>query len=207
MRPTLDPRLKQLLTEMSRAKELVEEEDFAGARDSYARLRQRCQRLGLRSAHVAWRLAAVCDALGDFEAALSYAREATELDPLALPYQRSYDLVIDRIRQALGDERRATDDPTTPRLYELLSRAGEGDARSHLAMARFLRHGGDALAAMRLLDAVTIVAPAFRPAWVEKAQVARLLGRNDDAARAEIEAAALATDESAAFPASAIARG
>jgi len=89
---------------------------------------------------VAWGLAVVCDGLGEFESAMAHIKEALEIDPLAIPYQRSFATIVDRIRRVLGEESRDPEDPTTPRLYQLLVESGEGDVGSHLAMARYLRH-------------------------------------------------------------------
>lgn len=193
MRAMIDETMKQLLGDMVRARELTEQQSFEEARAAYLRLRTQCSRRGLRSAHVAWSLAVVSDGLGELEAALAYIREATEIDPLAIPYQRSYDVIVERIRRELGDESRLPDNPATPRLYELLLGVGEGDARSHLAMARWHHARGECTHALRILEAVTTLAPAFRPAWQLKAAVSRELGRDELATQAEVEWASLET--------------
>src|SRR3954462_4297018 len=162
MHTNFGPRLQQLLGEMARARELTEQEHYEDARQTYLKLRAECARAGIRSAHVAWGLAVACDGLKDFEAAMTHIREALELDPLAMPYQRSFTVIIERVRKELGDPARDPADPTTPRLYHLLVQAGEGDVGSHLAMARHLSHTGDHVGAMKILDAVTALAPASR---------------------------------------------
>lgn len=184
---------------MARGRELVERHEFEEARQVYQKLRASCARQGTKSAHLAWGLAVACDGVGDYEAAMEYVREAIELDPLAIPYQRSYEVIVDRIRKALADESLAAGDPVVPRLYQLLMRAGEGDVASHLAMARHHMHTGDHAAAMKLLDALTTLAPASQEAWAYKANVARALGDLSAASRADIEAAALAIDAAYLF--------
>jgi tetratricopeptide (TPR) repeat protein len=176
---------------MTRARELTELQHYEDARQAYLKLRGECVRVGIRSAHVAWGLAVVFDGLGDFESAMTSIREALEIDPLAIPYQRSFTVIVDRIRRELGDEARDPGDPTTPRLYELLVQAGEGDVGSHLAMARYLHHTKDDAGALKILDALTTLAPSCRQAWIQKAIVARALGNGEKASDAEIEAAAL----------------
>lgn len=195
-RTARDPKWRGLLGDMVRARDAVEREDFDDATTALLRLRAELARQGLRSAHVAWSLAVACDGQGDFEKALEYIREALELDPLALPYQRSYDVIIERIRKVLGDETRPPTDPSTPRIYELLIRSGEGDAASHLAMARWHFHEGDHRSAMRLLEAITTLNPSSRAAWQWKARVARAMGDEATASNAEIEASALEHFES-----------
>lgn len=191
MRTTLDLRLQTMLMEVARARALTEREEFAEAKAALVRLRAQCGQAGLRSAHVAWHLALACDGLGEFEAALGHVREALDIDPLATPYQRSHDLIVERIRAVLGDETRAADDPQTPRLYALLLESGEGDARSHLAMARWHLHRGESTQAVRILEALATLAPSCREAWVALAAAARAVRDPALALRADIEAAAL----------------
>lgn len=63
---------------------------------------------------------------------------------------------------------------------------------SHLAMARHLAHTGKAVDAMRILDAVTLLAPVSKDAWDAKATLARTMGEAGLAARCEAEAGAVA---------------
>lgn len=191
IRTVRDPNWKSLIGEMTRAREAVEREDFDDASAALLKLRADLASKGIRSAHVAWSLAVTCDGQGDLEKALDYICEALELDPLALPYQRSYEVIIDRIRKMLGSETRSPVDKSTPRIYEVLMRAGEGDATSHLAMARWHFHAGDHRSSMRLLEALTTLNPSFRLAWLWKSRVARALGDHETASKADFEAAAL----------------
>lgn len=191
MRTNQDTRIQKMLGDMARARELTEEQDFESARQAYLRLRAEAARAGIRSAHVAWGLAIACDGLGEYEAALSYVKEALELDPLAIPYRRSYDLILDNVRKTLADDSRDAADPSTPRLYELLVCTGEGDVGSHLAMVRYLIATGQNVDASRLLDAVTVLAPHNRRAWQLKAEVAGALGHDDEATAATFTASAL----------------
>lgn len=191
-------KLDQLLGDMLRARDLTEQERYEDARQMYQQLRAECQRAGIHSAHVAWGLAVVCDGLGDFDAAMKYIREALDLDPLAIPYRRSFAVIVERVREVLGSELRDPADPETPRLYELLVQVGEGDVRSHLGMARYLHHAGENTRAMKILDAVTTLAPASRAGWLLKAAVARALGDAARAADAELEATAIEVDDRSA---------
>ena len=101
--------------------------------------------MGLESGFVLWNLAIVADNLGELEMAFDYIRRALATDPLAQPFQNSFDVVVKRIRAALADEARAVDDPSTPRLYDILAGAGEADVavpRGHGALVRRRRRPG-----------------------------------------------------------------
>ena len=90
---------------------------------------------------------------------------------------------------------------------DFLGGSGEGDVGSHLAMARYLRHTKNDAGAMRILDALTTLAPSCRAAWVEKALVARRLGDHARAGEADIEAAALQARDPVPFAPRPQARG
>ncbi len=207
MRANLEVRLKAMLGEVAKARELTERAEFDEAKAAFLKLRAQCLKDGLKSAHVSWGLAIACDGMGEFDAALTYVREALEIDPLAIPYQRSYSVIVEHIREKLGDEARLPDDATTPKLYELLLRAGEGDAKSHLAMARHLVHRGEHGKAAAILEALTTLTPTCRDAWQELAVARRSTGDESGAAYAEIEAAALEGHEPLAFAFGPTARG
>lgn len=190
MRPTSDARITSMRQRLARAREQADAADYSGARLTLLSLRADCLATGTPSAHVSWCLASACDGLDAFAEALLHAREALERDPLSMPYLRTYERIVARIRDTLGDERRAVDDPATPSLYELLLLSGEGDARSHLAMARWHLHRGEWAPALRLIEAVVLLTPAHIEAWTLLARASRLAGQEHRALEAESEAAA-----------------
>lgn len=196
MRTVRDPTWKSLIADMERARNQVEREEYPDAAAALLKLRAELARQGMRSAHVSWSLAVVADCQGEHEQAFNYIREALELDPLSLPYGRSYDLIVENIRKTVGNETTAPTSPDTPRLYELLVRVNETDAACHLSMARWHFKAGAPQAAMRLLDALTTLAPASLPAWMLKAEVARAMGEFEIAKNADFEATALERYES-----------
>jgi hypothetical protein len=112
-------------------------------------------------------------------------------DPLAVPFRHSFDLITGRIKAALADAERASDDPSTPRLYALLQRAGEADVGAHLAMARYNLATGKPEQARALVDAVTLLHAGSREAWEMKATIAGATGDATAAEQARLEAAAL----------------
>ncbi len=187
MRDALSEAAEALRTRLVRLREQLDAGEHAEARRGLAALRAECLRAGLASAHLSWMMAAACDGLGEWEAALTHAREALDQDPLALPYRRSYALILEHVREALADEDRTAGDPTTPRLYALLVEAGTVDAASHLAMARWHLHHGEPAGARRILEALVTLSPSHGAAWQLLAESSRAMG---DEARA-VEAVAV----------------
>lgn len=164
------------------------------------------RKLGLTSGALFWHAAVANDYAGNWEDAFEYVNRALELDPLAEPFHHSFSIIAGRIRTALNDATRAADDPSTPRLYDLLLRAGEADVGCHAAMARYAVATGDLARARAIADAVTLLHPAAPEAWKCKSEVAVAAG---DAATVEacaIELAALG-DAPVPFAIPGVARG
>jgi len=182
-----DPWRRQL-HDLSRVRDLVDEGEFAKACEAALKLRGACAAAGIRSGYVAYNVAIACDLVNDLEAAFENIREAVALDPVSLPFRRSYAVIVERLRSALADPGRAADDPSTPRLYRMLAEADEATNTCHLAMARYQRAAGRPEQARRLLEAVVVLSPAFADGWRELAVLGRELGDADLARRAETEA-------------------
>lgn len=134
------------------------------------------RKLGVASAALSWHAAIAHDNAGNLEAAFDHIRRALELDPLAEPFRNSFGIIVGRIRAALTDEKRPADDPATPRLYDLLVRAGEADVACHAAMARYAAATGDLAKARALADALTLLFPASAEAWGCRSEVAAKAG-------------------------------
>lgn len=192
-RPTTgNPETKKLLRDLDEAKEALERGDHQGGREMFERIRVAAGRHGIRSGHVAWGLAIACDYLGDLEAAMQHINEALELDPLAVPVRRSFEVITRRIREELLRPSRAADDESTPRLYEILVQAQATDDEAvHLIQARYLLTTGDLAAAQKLADAVVTIFPTSASAWTLRAELALAAGEHEAAALARAEAAAL----------------
>ena len=167
--------------------QLVEKRELDEARQALEALLREDPRAH-RSSHVAWWQAIVADYSERFEDAMSHIEHALQIDPICVPYHRSFDLIVDRIRKALAAEGRKPDDPSTPRLYRLLLGSAAADTESHLAMARHHAHRGEGPAALRLLEALTTLEPTNRVAWQMTLELARSAG---DSARAEAAATQL----------------
>ena len=172
----------KLSGEMRRAYEASEAGNPAEALRLYQGVLERCRGAGIESGFLLWNLAIVADNLGRLEEAFEYIDRALTTDPLAQPFRNSFDVIVGRIRAALAEESRAADDPSTPRLYDLLVRADAADVASHVAMARFCTAKGDVARAGKLAEALVTLHPGDPLAWRCKAEVARAAG---DAATAD----------------------
>lgn len=184
-----DPRLLKLSGEMRRAYDASEAGDKAEALRIYQGVLEKMQGLGLASGFLLWNLAIVADNLGELEMAFDYIRRALATDPLAQPFLNSFDIVVKRIRAALADEARPVDDPSTPRLYDILARAGEADVSSHVAMTRWCAAVDDLPRAVKLAEALVTLFPCEAMAWRCKAEVARATGNAAEAEECMAEAA------------------
>ena len=193
MRTFPDLRMRQLVWDVHRAQKCLDDGEYEQARDLFLELRARARKLGAESAHVHWALAVAYDNLGELEMAFTAISAAVNLDPLEPAGHRSFDIITGHMRAALADENRAPDDPSTSKIYELLVGAGEADVPCHLAMARHLAHTGKRDEAMKMLDAVTLLAPVSRDAWLQKASLARAMGNMELAMQCEAESAAIST--------------
>jgi tetratricopeptide (TPR) repeat protein len=190
-----DPNTKRLLGEMRRAYDLVEARQLQEAIEVYRTLLAAAAKARMASGCLHWMMAIACDYAGEMEMAFEHIEKAILEDPLAVPFRQSFDVVSGRVRAALADATRAADDPATPRLYSLLTRANEADVAAHLAMARYRLATGAPAEAAALVDAVTRIFPASREAWELKARVAQHSGDTAAADLARIEAAALAAED------------
>jgi tetratricopeptide (TPR) repeat protein len=146
------------------------------------------------SAWVQWRLAVALDSMGESGEALELIERALAVDPLAPPFTHSRTIIVRNLRRKLAEASAAE----AGRLYERLARSGEADDEAHLTMARHHAACGGYDAALRLLEAVAVLFPACRDAWVELARVARLVGREEQARAAELEAMMLGEGGAAA---------
>jgi tetratricopeptide (TPR) repeat protein len=184
--------MRDLVWDAQRAQQLLDQNSHQEAKELFTSVRARSRKLGIDSSYLAWGLAVAHDFLGELEMAFEAIKEAITHDPMNVAVHRSFDVIADRLRAALADAARAPDDPSTPRLYALLQGAGEADVPSHLAMARHLAHAGMHADAMRILDAVTLLAPVSKDAWEGKATLARAMGDAELAAKCDAEAMAVA---------------
>jgi tetratricopeptide (TPR) repeat protein len=183
-------RLEAIIEQIEQADQLAERDEHAEARDVLLAAQAECERAGIESGFVSWRLSVAFDILEEYEVAFKYVQEALRLDPFAPPFRSSFGIIVGRMRKAIvGAEPGETE--FVPRLYELLAHAGEGTDAVHVAMARDLEARGESERALRLMDAVTLLSPGCRDAWLARAAICRSMGDGDAARAADVEAAAL----------------
>jgi tetratricopeptide (TPR) repeat protein len=192
MRTFPDLRMRELVCDVQQAQQLLDQNSYKEAKELFMSVRARARKLGMESSYLAWGLAIAHDYLGELEMAFEAISEAVTHDPLNVAVFRSFDHIALRLRAALAEVTRAPDDPSTPQIYALLQGAGEADVSSHLAMARHLGHAGKHADAMRILDAVTLLAPLSKDGWDGKAALARAMGDLELAAKCAAEAATVA---------------
>ncbi|HJW74258.1 MAG TPA: hypothetical protein VJ787_01125 [Thermoleophilia bacterium] len=179
-----------MLADMNKVHEHGERREYAEAKKLALKVSGGLSWAGVQSGHVTWVLAVLSDYLGEEEEAFKFISEAMRMDPLEPSIQKSFDIITDRIRRMLIDPERDLADDSTPRLHGMLVAAGKADELVHIAMACHLEAVGRDNEAMKLLDAVLLLAPACRDAWVVKAMMAKKLGLIDEAMAAEVEASA-----------------
>ena len=181
-----DRRVEQLLSDLRRVQYLREQRRPAEALEACLSVIDRAAALGIESPDANYMAARAAIHADNLEAALSYAIKAVAADPLSTISRDSLDGIAERVRSVLSDSDNAN--PATPRLYDLLVRARKADSKSHVAMARFFWHNGQAAEAASLLDAVTKLSPNARDAWALRAELA--LAQGDTALAAKCAAAA-----------------
>ncbi len=182
-----------------RLQRLLDERELVAASALTAEVSMTAKRLGIRSAFICFVNAIYADYSGDAVAAFNFIQEAIAMDPAAPPYRHSEAVIIRGLRRRLTAPDRDAADRETPRIWALLANIGEADDACHLALAGFHVATSNDLEAMRIVDAVTTLAPGNRDAWLLKASIATRLGDEQLATRARAEAAAAAAGTAVPF--------
>jgi len=180
-----DKKAVEMAEKVQEASNLMDKGEYAQAREALMEVRAKDLR-GPGSAYVSYLLAIVSDYLEDYPMAATCIEEALHTDPLSAPFNRSFEVIANRIRKALAAPGRAADDPSTPKLYGILIKSGEADTDSHLAMARYLLTTGEPAGALRLARALNVTDPTARKAWAIGVEAARAL--EDEEAVGELQA-------------------
>lgn len=181
----------ELAEACNRLQRLLDERELVAASALIAEVITTAKRLGVRSAFICFVNAIFADYSGDAVGAFNFIQEAIAMDAAAPPYRHSEAVIIRHLRGKLTAPDRDPADGETPRIWALLANIGEADDACHLALVRFHVAKGNDLEALRVVDAVTTLAPSNRDAWLLKASIATRLGDERLAGRARIEAAAL----------------
>lgn len=179
-----------MLADMQRADEFGRQHKFADGRELLLKVKAGLACAGVRSAHVEWLLAVFSDYLGEIEQAFRHIMEAMRVDPLEPSIEKSFGIITDKLRDMLIDPERDLADESTPHWYAMLGAAGKADELVHVAMARHLAGVGKEGEAMKLLNAILMLSPVCRDAWVVKSMLAKKMGLLEEAVAADAEAAA-----------------
>jgi tetratricopeptide (TPR) repeat protein len=190
-------KLEAVIELVERADGHADRREMAEARDLLLQARADCERAGVESGFLAWRLCVVFDLLKEHEVAFKYAQEALRQDPLAPPFRNSFNIVARTMRKAILEAQGQPD--WVPRFYDLLVHAGEASDAVHVAMGRWLHVQGQHERALKLVNAVTLLSPACGDAWSLRAVICRALGDEQAAREADVEAAAVAEPQPAPF--------
>lgn len=187
MKTYADQRMGDVMQLASRASDELQQDQHQQSLRSFRQLTGRLERMNLTSAWAAWGTAVSLDHLGELVMAFETIQMSLRLDPLSPTTLRSFEVITQRLRDAVMKADPA--DPSVPKLYALLQASDETDVPTHLAMIRHLTTTGQLAPAASLAEAVTVLAPSSRDAWQARASVARL--QKDEAAAAGFEAEAL----------------
>jgi hypothetical protein len=178
--------MRGVLAQARAAHQRLNEQDYERALPELRALESRLAQLSLSSGWLKWALAVALDMSGDCLAALDKSKQALAEDPLNGAHRASWGIIIQHLKEKLTT---APDgDPTVPELYARLQFEDECDVPCHLAWVRHLVHGGHLEEAARLAEAVTLLAPVSVDVWQARARVARLQGKEAEAAEFEGEA-------------------
>ncbi|MCC6334293.1 MAG: hypothetical protein IT380_09935 [Myxococcales bacterium] len=182
-------RTDDLWQQLRRIEQLIESRDIDGALKLLGQVELQVAQAGIESPHLAWLRAIAEDNRSDYEAALTSIQRAIAMDPVAPPFRHSFKVIAAHIREALGEQQGREPLPSTPKLWEVLTRAGEADDGVHLALARHHLAGGVPLEALRVLKAVTTLSPGNIDAWGLLLRVAIKLDDAEVIAEARLKSA------------------
>lgn len=186
MRTYAEQRMRDVLSLASQASDEMQQEQHQQALRSLRQVTGRLDTMNLTSAWAAWGMAVCLDHLGELVMAFETIQTSMRLDPLSPTTLRSFEVITRRLREAVINAEPA--DASIAKLYALLLASDEADVPTHLATVRHLTTTGHLDRAAALAEAVTVLAPSSRDAWLARAHVARL--RRDDASAANFEAEA-----------------
>jgi len=177
--------IQQLNDDLSEARDCLDREEWAPAREKYLVAQAKAQSLGIESPYLLWALSLAQERLGEVEESFRLVSAAIVADPMHPTLTNRFSEAAAALRQRLEFASRHPAGKHLARIYQALLRSGEADAGSHVAMARAELAQGDVEAARKLLESTTLLEPSRIEAWRLMAEVARKQG--DVAAAAEAD--------------------
>lgn len=177
---------ESLLHDLRRVQSFIDDKDFSAALRLALTVRAEAKSTtGRESAFASFLAAIAADMGGSAEVAFRYITEALALDPLALPFEHSFDIVVSHLRDTLIDPGRDAADPTIERVYRLLLNVGKADNDCHLRLVEHYVANDRLDEAYKLADALVELAPTCAGGWAVRMTIARRLGREDIARESE----------------------
>lgn len=170
---------ERLASELAELQSLVEQRELVQAQERFAALAKECEAAGIRSSSLLWARAVAFDYAGEPFVALEVVLRALAIDPISPNLRRSFDIITEHVREALGDPQANLENPAIARAYAHLVDLELAEDRAHLGMARHQLATGVPEAALRLAQAVTVLSPRSASAWTVVAEAARAVGNVD----------------------------
>lgn len=178
-----DEPYRETLNRLNLVSDLLDDGKVEEAGRHIERVLRFAEEHGIASAHLCWALAVVLDNKGvqsgeaeHLVAALGWIRRAVEADKLALPYRKSYHVVVERARATVMDPAREPTDPAKERIYKVLLNMDEGTPEVHVAYSGYLLACERGVEAVKVLSSLTKLHPANREAWALLAEAASAIG-------------------------------
>jgi tetratricopeptide (TPR) repeat protein len=182
--------VEKLLKAVRKLEGLMEAHDLDGAAKLVVEIERRAAEAEIQSsASLKWIEAIILDNKGDHEPALDAIDVAVQLDPLAVAYNNSRQVILRNISLALANPSRPADQANTPRLWAALVHAGVAGDSDHLCLARFHLAVGATEEALNVLVALTTLSPGNADAWLLRVALATKLERPEAVAAAQAAAA------------------
>lgn len=183
--------IDQLKEDISEARDCLDREEWAPARDKYLAVQEKAEGLGIESPYLLWALSLAHEQLDDAEESFRLVSAAIVADPMHPTLAKRFSEAAAAMRQRLELASRSPEGQHPARIYQALLRSGEADAGSHVAMARVQLAQGEVQEARKLLESTTLLEPSRIEAWRLRADVARKQGDTAAAAEADSQVAAL----------------
>lgn len=181
--------LTDAFTQLGNFDDLIKKGDLDTARSRLAHANTIVRSHGLESGHLAYLAAVVYAIEGQHRSAIYAAEEAIQRDPMQPRFRELHTSLLNALAATFKTS--GHEEPEMASWYELLVEEGYADTEVHLAWARHQLALGYAESAVRILDALAVLAPVAVPIEALRAEAYEAAGRPDVAERCRTHAAVL----------------